>query len=104
MGEHDRIARCHPTGGQRQRIAVARLFLADADFLIFDEPTAHLDPEGADDLLGRLALLARRGPGVLVITHDAQDLGGFGEVLELRAGRIAPLGDRADGQISAFRR
>lgn len=92
------------SGGQRQRIAVARLFLADADFLIFDEPTAHLDPEGADDLLRRLALLARRGPGVLVITHDAQDLSAFDELLELREGRVAPLGARADGRISALRR
>lgn len=76
------------SGGQRQRIAVARLFLADADFLIFDEPTAHLDPAGAGDLLGRLAGLANRGPGVLVITHDTDDLGTFDEVLALREGRI----------------
>ncbi len=92
------------SGGQRQRIAVARLFLADADFLIFDEPTAHLDPEGADDLLRRLAQLARRGPGVLVITHDAHSLECFDEVLELRQGRIAPSGDRASAEFSALRR
>ncbi|HEX2708577.1 MAG TPA: ABC transporter ATP-binding protein, partial [Solirubrobacterales bacterium] len=78
------------SGGQRQRIAVARLFLADARFLIFDEPTAHLDPAGADDLQRRLAMLAERGPGVLVITHDARDLSAFDEVLELRRGRIVP--------------
>ncbi len=34
------------SGGQRQRIAAARMFLAEARFLIFDEPTAHLDPAG----------------------------------------------------------
>jgi len=79
------------SGGQRQRIAAARMFLVDARFLIFDEPTAHLDPDGAADLQRRLARLgARGGPGVLVITHDRAALDAFDEVLELRGGRIAP--------------
>ncbi len=79
------------SGGQRQRIAAARMFLAEARFLIFDEPTAHLDPEGAADLQRRLArLAARSGAGVLVITHDRAALDAFDEVLELRGGKIAP--------------
>jgi len=83
------------SGGQRQRIAVARLFLADARFLIFDEPTAHLDPAGAAALQARLAALARGGPGVLVITHEAHDLSPFDEVLELAENTIRPLRRRA---------
>ncbi|MBS1893537.1 MAG: thiol reductant ABC exporter subunit CydC [Actinobacteria bacterium] len=79
------------SGGQRQRIAAARGFLADADFLVFDEPTAHLDPAGAADLQRRIASLAAAdGPGVLVITHERAALDAFDEVLELRAGRIVP--------------
>jgi thiol reductant ABC exporter CydC subunit len=79
------------SGGQRQRIAAARLLLAEADFLIFDEPTAHLDPAGAAALQRRLAALAHEGgPGVLVITHEAEDLTPFDEVLKLEAGRIGP--------------
>ena len=78
------------SGGQRQRIAAARLFLARADFLVFDEPTAHLDPAGAADLQRRIAALARPGgPGVLVITHERAALDAFDEVLELRGGRVA---------------
>ncbi len=77
------------SGGQRQRIAAARLFLARTRFLIFDEPTTHLDPEGAAALQAALAGLAQRGPGVLVITHEAADLSVFDEVLTLRRGRIA---------------
>jgi thiol reductant ABC exporter CydC subunit len=78
------------SGGQRQRIAAARAFLADARFLIFDEPTVHLDPAGAADLQRRLAALAAAGPGVLVITHDRVALDAFDEVVELRHGRIVP--------------
>jgi thiol reductant ABC exporter CydC subunit len=80
------------SGGQRQRIAAARLLLADARFLIFDEPTTHLDPEGAAALQRRLAALAHEGgPGVLVVTHEAADLDAFDEVLLLEDGRIRPL-------------
>lgn len=78
------------SGGQRQRIAAARLFLAEGRFLVFDEPTAHLDPEGAADLQRRIAALAAGGggPGILVITHERAALDAFDAVLELRGGRI----------------
>lgn len=77
------------SGGQRQRIAMARLLLADARFLVFDEPTSHLDPAGAAELLGELAAIARAdGRGVLVITHDRAGLAAFDAVHELRDGRV----------------
>jgi thiol reductant ABC exporter CydC subunit len=78
------------SGGQRGRIAVARLFLARAAFLVFDEPTAHLDPTGAADLQRRIAAMSEgpEAPGVLVITHERAALEAFDEVLELRDGRI----------------
>jgi thiol reductant ABC exporter CydC subunit len=80
------------SGGQRQRIAVARLLLADARFLIFDEPTAHLDPAGAANLQRHLASLAHEGgPGVLLITHEPHALDAFDEVLVLEDGRIHAL-------------
>jgi thiol reductant ABC exporter CydC subunit len=79
------------SGGQRQRIAAARLLLTDARFLIFDEPTAHLDPAGAAALQRRLAALAHEGgPGVLLITHELQAPELFDDVLELRDGKVVP--------------
>ena len=80
------------SGGQRQRLAAARMLLAEARFLLFDEPTAHLDPAGAAALQRRLAALAGPDRGVLVITHETVALDVFDAVLELRDGRLRPAG------------
>ncbi|WP_372788540.1 ABC-F family ATP-binding cassette domain-containing protein [Paraconexibacter sp.] len=55
------------SGGERRRIALAKLLLDSPDLLLLDEPTNHLDVEGVDWLARHLA--ARRGT-MVVITHD----------------------------------
>jgi thiol reductant ABC exporter CydC subunit len=84
------------SGGQRRRIALARAFIADADVLIVDEPTAHLDPELARQVMAALITHARaRGQSLLVIVHPGITLDGFDRVLALRGGRVhdtSPVG------------
>ena len=70
------------SGGQRTRIALARALLADARFLILDEPTAHLDPELARRVMHRLPSVCG-DRGLLVITHDADTLEGFDRILSV---------------------
>jgi ABC transport system ATP-binding/permease protein len=55
------------SGGERRRIALARMLLDGPELLLLDEPTNHLDVEGVDWLAAHLA--ARRG-SLLVVTHD----------------------------------
>ncbi len=55
------------SGGERRRVALARLLLDGPELLLLDEPTNHLDVEGVDWLARHLA--ARRG-SMLVVTHD----------------------------------
>ncbi|HEX3909185.1 MAG TPA: ABC-F family ATP-binding cassette domain-containing protein [Solirubrobacteraceae bacterium] len=55
------------SGGERRRVALARLLLDPPELLLLDEPTNHLDVEGVDWLARHLA--ARRG-SMLVVTHD----------------------------------
>jgi thiol reductant ABC exporter CydC subunit len=72
------------SGGQRQRLVLARAFLAEAPVLLLDEPTAHLDPDTADELM-RDVFAATPGQSILLITHRQEGLALVDEVVELRS-------------------
>ena len=79
------------SGGERQRIALARALLADPALLILDEPTAHLEPATARALTADL-LAVTRGRATLLITHDLDGLEEVDEIVVLDAGRVSQRG------------
>ena len=83
------------SGGERQRLSIARAALRRAPILILDEPTANLDPRTEAEVLDRLDDLTR-GRSVLMVTHRLVRLDSFDEVIVLDAGRIIERGRAAD--------
>jgi thiol reductant ABC exporter CydC subunit len=83
------------SGGQRQRLAIARALLADFPILILDEPGEHLDTQAADAILADLLALTR-DRATLLITHRLAGLQELDEVLVLDHGRVAERGTHAE--------
>ncbi|MCB1735802.1 MAG: thiol reductant ABC exporter subunit CydD [Gammaproteobacteria bacterium] len=79
------------SGGQIQRIALARAYLRDAPLLILDEPTASLDAESETLINDALAVLCR-GRSVILIAHRLQTLSLADRILVMEDGRIAQIG------------
>ncbi|MDD4315782.1 MAG: ABC transporter ATP-binding protein [Clostridia bacterium] len=60
------------SGGEKQRLALATIFVRDIKFLILDEPSSSIDCEGKQFLSELIADFVRSGGGVLVISHDEE--------------------------------
>jgi peptide/nickel transport system ATP-binding protein len=82
------------SGGQLQRMLIARALLLDARLLVADEIISMLDASTRIDVLNLLADLTERGLAVLFVTHDLS-LGNYisGRTMIMRAGRIVEMGE-----------
>jgi ABC-type Fe3+/spermidine/putrescine transport system ATPase subunit len=84
------------SGGEAQRVSLARALAADARLLLLDEPFGNVDRLTRADLLGRLKARLAGGLGALIITHDPADVVELGaRVLLLREGRLVADGSHA---------
>ncbi len=58
------------SGGEQQRIVIARALLNDPEIILADEPTGNLDPETSDDIMGILMDISKSGRTVIMATHN----------------------------------
>lgn len=77
------------SGGEQQRIAIARALVHDPALILADEPTGNLDAETGRQVLDLLDRLARQtGKTMLMVTHSAEVVGVADRVLRVREGRL----------------
>ena len=102
------------SGGERSRVALARVFAVEAPVILADEPTASLDPRHQIDIMKSLRAAADQGALVIVVTHDLSFAARFADtVLVLSHGRLVAQGAAAEAlseqvmadvfRISAYR-
>lgn len=90
------------SGGEAQRVAIARALAQRPAVLLADEPVASLDPEAAEEIMGMLAALAKRGLGVLCVLHQPELALRYADrIVGLRNGSI--VFDEVSAGISASR-
>ena len=82
------------SGGEQQRIALARAILKDAPIIVLDEATAFADPEN-EVLIQKAFAALTRGRTVIMIAHRLSTVVGADKILVLEAGRIAEQGPHA---------
>ena len=76
------------SGGEQQRVAVARALINDPSVVLADEPTGNLDAASGAEVLELFAALHRAGRTLVMITHDRAVAGHAGRVLALADGRV----------------
>jgi putative ABC transport system ATP-binding protein len=87
------------SGGEMQRIAVARVLASDARVLLADEPTGNLDSANGAELMGLLrAIVDREGRTLVLVTHDATAAARGDRIVRLRDGRVESH-ERPNGKL-----
>ena len=84
------------SGGQMQRVAVARALAMNPDILLADEPTGNLDTSSGTDVMSLFDELSQQGRTLVVITHDMALAKRANRIVEIRDGRVV-----GDSEVAA---
>lgn len=92
MGEYKDRAPHMLSGGQKQRVAIAGVLAMQPDIIVFDEPTAMLDPEGRAEVLETIQRLHAQGKTIILITHYMEEALYADRVVIMTGGQITLSG------------
>ncbi len=82
----------HLSGGEQQRVCIARAMINNPSIILADEPTGNLDPETAYDVLNVLFALKKTGISILMVTHNYRLIEKFpAKTYQFREGKISLL-------------
>lgn len=81
------------SGGQKQRVAIAGILAMNPDIIIFDEPTAMLDPKGRQEVIETIQKLHAQKKTILLITHFMDEAALADRIIVLEKGKIALDGE-----------
>ena len=96
LGDKARSMPTQLSGGEQQRVGLARALVNRPDLIIADEPTGNVDPNHSYDIVSKLTEINRQGTTVLMVTHDHNLVRDFQHrVIMLEEGRI--VADNAAG-------
>ena len=87
------------SGGQKQRIAIAGAVAMRPDCIVFDEPTAMLDPKGRSQVMNVIRDLNNQGITIILITHFMEEVAEADRVLVMKSGKL--LADRSPEELFA---
>ncbi len=76
------------SGGEQQRVAVARALMLDPKIVLADEPTGNLDTQTGEELFDLLTQFNRKGMTFIIVTHNESIASRCGRVLKMKDGRI----------------
>jgi cell division transport system ATP-binding protein len=80
------------SGGEQQRLVIARALLNNPEVILADEPTGNLDPDVSDEVLSVLHEICNQGKSVIMATHDYRLIDKFGgSIYKVGEGKVQKI-------------
>ncbi len=76
------------SGGEKQRVAIARSLINDPEIILADEPTGNLDVKTGREIMNLLRALTKKGKTVILVTHDLELAKGVDRTIKIEDGKV----------------